>query len=90
MNLIDYETHELTKEILDYCLINLKELLILSIKMSILSYKKETKNLIKCIRGNICFRVSYSLGGYLGNHPAIIIYMYHYQTTTNNNSKPHL
>ena len=46
INLIDDETKELTKEILDYCLFNLNELLILSIKNSILSYKKETKNLI--------------------------------------------
>ena len=46
INLIDKETKELTKEILDYCLINLNELLIQSIKNSILSYKKETKNLI--------------------------------------------
>ena len=46
MNLIDNETRELTKEILDYCLNKLKELLIISIKESILSYKKDTNNLI--------------------------------------------
>ena len=46
INLIDNETNELTNEILYYCLNNLNELLILSIKNSISKYKKETKNVI--------------------------------------------